>query len=212
MRIPPNVNFDYIQHRSEPVQLLYGEDSGLLHYMFEPYFELLKEPRTTVVMQGWGGRYPDPTPDPTVTRWILERTTYTEAEVASSWKFLGRDNFRQYAALTQLLYVLPHVLGSENLDVYMHYPESTLSPELQKVLADAILESVGASGCRYVIRTHSELLGLRMLRRIRGGLPQETLRVWHIKQDTPWSSRVNSGGEFVKCMWGLWDDTFDEVF
>jgi hypothetical protein len=214
MSMEPNLRHEYIRGRTEPVQLLYGEESPLLHTIWETYYHLLHEPRDTVVVRNWGGWYPQRELSPSVVRWIMERLEgVTERAIHSAWGCLDQgDHYRVDPAVTQLLYVLPQVLGSENLDLYLHFPESALSPRLQKELADAILESVGASGCRYVIRTHSELMGLRMLRRIRGGLSTDTLRVWHIKDGYPLSGKVNSGGEFVKNMFGLWDDTFDEVF
>jgi hypothetical protein len=208
-----SIRHELIRGRTEPVQLLYGEESPLLSSILQTYYHLLDEPRATRELRGWGGWYPEWELPSEATRWILGRLPgTTERMVESAWECISRDASRATPAITQLLYLLPHLLGSENFDLYLHFPENALSPRLQKELADVILVSVGARGCRYVIRTHSELMGLRMLRRIREGRDPKTVRAWHIKPDHAVSSLVNSDGEFTDFTHGLWDDFFEELF
>ena len=100
-------------------------------------------------------------------------------------------------------------------------PEIHLHPRLQAHLADLMIGTIsGRSEKQWVVETHSELLVLRMQRRIREGkLSPADISVLYVEADAPHMGgsairqlRLDENGDFIDH-WpsGFFEEGFDEL-
>lgn len=122
--------------------------------------------------------------------------------------------------VSQTLHVLATALSAEGALVAIEQPELHLHPAIQAELADVFLRSALQQNNTVIVETHSELLVLRILRRIRESTECEDVHLLRSRvrpdqvcviyvQPTNTGSRVieiplTSDGEFGRC----WPDGF----
>ena len=112
-------------------------------------------------------------------------------------------------------------IGGEDRVLCVEQPEIHLHPRLQARLADLMIETIRGRGEKqWVVETHSELLVLRIQRRIREGKLKPTdVSVLYIDPSVTGTSgsavknlRLNENGDFINH-WpdGFFEESFDEI-
>jgi len=125
--------------------------------------------------------------------------------------------------VSQVIPILTQLAMEEHNVVCIEQPEIHLHPRLQARLADIFIESTGADGIterstQVIAETHSEMMILRIQRRIREGTcDPNRVSIIYVDQDSSSGSHVRqlelgSRGEFLDG-WpgGFFDDALDDL-
>jgi len=106
--------------------------------------------------------------------------------------------------------------STPSLDVY-EQPELHLHPQVHGALADLFIESVKETQSRVIVETHSEVLLLRLRRRVAEGLldPKDVIIYWVTKRDEGGSTvvpiEIRGNGEVDQWPTDVFSDAYNEV-
>ena len=122
--------------------------------------------------------------------------------------------------LSQLLPIIIHSISQENKTILIQQPETHLHPRLQAEVGTLMINSLDLNiNKNWIVETHSEILLLRILKKIRlGEFDSNNLRVYYVDQKKDKGSFikrmfVNDNGELV-THWpeGFFSNDIDEIF
>ena len=122
--------------------------------------------------------------------------------------------------LSQLLPIVLNSILKENQTILIQQPETHLHPRLQAEVGTLMVNSLKFNSFKnWIVETHSEILLLRILKKIRiGELDSNKLRVYYIDQKKDKGSYikrmfVSKNGELItKWPLGFFSNDIDEIF